>query len=429
MPNQDKTSNTKKTFRIVAITIIAILVLLIAFYLIGGTSTGFTLQQFIGIIVAAALSGVITLLLLSAQNDTLQEQRKGEAKRDKDVKIYSNKIAAFSSFNKAVWQKDLENSDPNQIVETIKTIRKEFYSKVILYLNSTEIDEIVNIVNNRGSQSFQGILSPIVDVLNKNAGRSLADGSDNNDDDPNYSKSCQALWIAFNEWIHSYDELLTEQDGTEKPGETDNQAEIQKEDIPVADQPAKTFNRQPWHFCMWSVDQLNHLDNHENELSLVEYQELWRTKQVKQVKLGDIVFLFRGNWRYSGVFKALGWRVLSYSTNEAGVRVVSEEVYEGISPIFQGKVLPISEVEDVLEKHDIYGSYNDGSTSCANIVVETLSYIRDGVVTPNGTYRKTISRYDRVYAVRLLEAFFKADPSCRKTIEKSIPGFLNENNL
>ncbi len=68
-----------QTMLIVSIAVVVLLVLLVAIYLIGDASVGFTLQQFVGIIIAAALSGVITLLLLKAQNDTLQEQRKGEA--------------------------------------------------------------------------------------------------------------------------------------------------------------------------------------------------------------------------------------------------------------------------------------------------------------------------------------------------------------
>ncbi len=322
----------------------------------------------------------------------------------------------------------MDNSDPAQVVEIIKTIRKELYSKAILYLNSNEINEIISIINNRGSQTFQGILSPIVDVMNKNAGRTLSDESTPDESDQHYRKSCQDLWVEFNNWIHSYDDLLDQSEETVLENES-KPADIKQEEKQPAEQQTKTFNRQPWHFCMWSSEQLNRLDKGENELSLVEYGENWRTKQVKQVQPNDIVFLFRGNWRYSGVFKAIGWRVFFYSTNEEGVRVVTEEVSEGISPVFQGKIQAISDVEDTLKKYDIYESFEDGATLCANVIVEKLSYIRDGVVTPNSTYRKTISRYDRTYAIRLLEKFFDADPSCRETFEKSLPGFLKENNL
>ena len=196
--------------------------------------------------------------------------------------------------------------------------------------------------------------------------------------------------------------------------------------------PVHTFSIQPWHFSMWGYTQLDYLERGGNEVSLVEYGPKWRTSLVKSVSKGDIVFLFRGNRRYSGVYKALGWRVFRYFVDDSGQRVVSEEVSEGISRavVLSEKAEPISSVWDKLGQYDIYRSFEDqSSTSCANIVVECLSYIRDGVYTDNGVYRKTISRYNRTYAARLLGAFLAKDASCRDTIEKSLPGFLQTNHF
>ena len=411
------------TLKIVCITVIAVLILLIAFYWIGGSSTGFTLQQFIGILVAAALSGVVTLLLLKGQAETIREQRKGEARKDKDVKIYSNKIAAFSSFNKNVWQNDLDATDRVKTIETIKTIRKELFSKVILYLDSSEINTIVEIVKQPGNQQLPVILSSIVGILNKNADETLSDDSSSLGEDSNYNQSCQTLWDEFSNWINS---------GDENP--VDENLEEKKEETPSVEQlkgPEKTFSLQPWHLSMWDVSQIDYLKKGSNELSLVEYGQDWRTNQVKQTKPDDIVFLFRGNWLYSGVYKALGWRVFYYDTDAEGRRIVTEETSAGIPKV----VVPngtafIADVEDKLKEHDIYECFRDSSsTSCANVVVDALSFIPDGVVTPNTTYRRAISRYDRTYVVRLLGVFMKEDSSCRMRIEEKLPGFLEKNNL
>lgn len=411
------------TLRIVGISFIAVLILLVAFYWIGGSSTGFTLQQFIGILVAAALSGVVTLLLLMGQTEIMRKQREGEAKKDKDVKIYSNKIAAFSSFNKNVWQNDLDATDPVKTIETIKTIRKELFSKVILYLDSSEINSIVGIVKQHGSQQLPVILSSIVGILNKNADETLSDDSSSLGEDSDYNQSCQTLWDEFSNWINS---------GDENP--VDENLEEKKEETPSVEQqtgPEKTFSLQPWHFSMWDLSQIDYLREGSNEISLVEYGQDWRTNQVKQIKPDDIVFLFRGNWRYSGVYKAIGWRVFYYDTDAEGRRIVTEETSAGIPKI----VVPngtafIADVEDKLKEHDIYESFRDNtSTSCANAVVDALSFVPDGVETPNTTYRRTISRYDRTYAIRLLEVFMKEDPSCRARIEEKLPGFLAKNNL
>ena len=423
MKKGDKTSVVNwKTLIIVGITFIAVLILLVAFYLIGGSSTGFTLQQFIGILVAAALSGVVTLLLLFGQTDTLREQRKGEAQKDKDVKIYSNKIAAFSTFNKSVWQNDLDETDSVKTIEIIKRIRKEFFSKVILYLDSTEIEEIIKIVKRHGDQQLPVVLSSIVGVLNNNANKAFLDNSSRTTEDINYHQSCQTLWNEFSNWINSGDENPDEERSTGS-----------KEEAISANQQndtEKTFSLQPWHFCMWSVSQIDYLKKGNNELSLVEYGEEWRTNQVKQVKPDDIVFLFRGNWRYSGVYKALGWRVFYYDTDTEGRRIVTEETSMGIPKVLPDGNTLICDVVDKLKEHDIYESFrDDSSTSCANVVIDDLSFIPDGVKTPNTTYRKTISRYDRNYAIRLLYAFMDADSSCRARIEEKLPGFLKDNNL
>ena len=411
-----------KTLIIVGISFIAVLILLVAFYLIGGSSTGFTLQQFIGILVAAALSGVVTLLLLFGQTDTLREQRKGEAQKDKDVKIYSNKIAAFSTFNKNVWQNDLDETDSVKTIETIKTIRKELFSKVILYLDSAEIDEIIKIVKRHGDQQLPVVLSSIVGVLNNNANKAFLDNSSRTTEDINYQQSCQTLWNEFSNWINSGDENPDEERSTGS-----------KEEAVSANQQndtEKTFSLQPWHFCMWSVLQIDYLKKGNNELSLVEYGEEWRTNQVKQVKTDDNVFLIRGNWRYSGVYKALGWRVFYYDTDTEGRRTVTEETSMGIPKVLPDGNILICDVVDKLKEHDIYESFrDDSSTSCANVVIDDLSFIPDGVITPNTTYRKTISRYDRNYAIKLLYAFMEADSSCRARIEEKLPGFLEDNNL
>ena len=429
MSDNTRNSNDKEntTRKIVAITVVIVIVLLIAFYLIEGPSTGFSLQQFVGIIVAAALSGAITLLLFRGQNDILEEQRKGEAKKDKDVKIYSSKILAFSSFNRAVWQNDLDDTEPQHVVELLKTIRKELFSKALLYLDSSEIDAVVQIVKERGEgPKLPIILSSIVSVLNNNAGKTLSEASASvKKDDEAFKNSCQNLWDEFSNWIHSYDSELTEEVVEEQKGEVVAEAPVE--------QQKRSFNVQAWHFCMLGPEQMDKLQNGFNELSLVEYGQTWRTNLVTQVKPGDVVFLFRGNKKYVGMYRAVGWRALYYSKDDQGRELVKEVVSDGIEKkvVLDGEsaLMWDDAVNGRLKNYDFYYSFGDGSTSCANVVVEKLSYVPDGVNNPNTTYRRTISRYYWLYAANLLEEFMKADPAARERIEGLMPGFLKVNNL
>ena len=60
-----------------------------------------------------------------------------------------------------------------------------------------------------------------------------------------------------------------------------------------------------------------------------------------------------------------------------------------------------------IEGYDIYKSGDDGATTCANIIVEPIAFVENGVGNPGGVYRRTISRYDSHYAWLLKEDFKK----------------------
>ena len=390
----NQNQNQNQMFRVVAITMVSVAVLLFAFYLMGGDSSGFSLQQFVGIVVAAAISGVITLLLLKGQSETqkemLQQQRMGEAEKDKDVRIYSNKIDAFSRFNKAVWTESLD--DDEKAVQTIGSIRTQLYSNVILYLDAAEVNEIARAIPSGKTNNFPVILSSIIGVLNRNAEKTISDAEVAPGKAEDYTAACQALWNRFNEWMGAYVQSDVDE-GTP--------AEI----------PLRSLGRQAWHFSEYDTTQLEKLKGGFNELSLIEYQEYWRTSLVRQVQRGDVVFLFRGAKKYSGVFVAKGWRVFEYDAD----RNVTETTSDGISPVLPvGQVNSIRDekIQAILRQYDFYESFaDDTSTSCANVVVDTVSFIPDGVDNPNTTYRKTISRYYEGYAVALLEKFREVDSS------------------
>lgn len=398
----------KNALPTVSIAVIILAALFVAFYMMGNDNSWFSIKQIIGIIVAAVISGVITVILLKEQSETqekmlnrqeetkdkmLEEQRKSEVARAKDVKIYSNKIAAFSSFNKSVWTDDLD--DVEKAAEIVENIRKQLYSKVILYLNTNEIKTIQNLIPEEGTNNFPVVLSGIIGILNRNAEKNLSDNktqSDSNNsgqEEDKYQEACKDLWDKFSGWSGSFEKSVDGED-----------ADFYGE--------SRSIKVQAWHFCEWSTRQLDRLDDGFNELSLVEYGEYWRTKLVKEVKKGDLVFLFRGSKKYAGAFIAKGWRVFMYDEK----RMVEEIVSDGIERVLPEGKSSIKDpgIASILEKYDIFESYKkDDSTSCANVVCERVSYFREGVDNPNTTYRKTISRYYEGYAVKLLEEFRKKE--------------------
>ena len=372
-------------------------------------------KQIVVVVISSVASAVVTYLLLRGQKHDLEEQRErdrlfemeqleAEEKRSKGVQIYSNKIAAFSAFNEVVWQNKLDWSEEK--AEVINNIRKELFSKVILYLSSSEITQITQIIEQiiKGqTNDFPFVLSSIVEVLNNNAEQTLFKKDNSDGPDENYRKACKALWNVLNDWMNSDDSNEATEDVIKDSSELEESRRNLKPGI------------QTWHFSMWDASQIKSLNNGGKELSLVEYGEYWRTNLVEQVKPGDIVFLFRGNKRYSGVFIAKGWRIFDYDEG----RNVTERTSGGIPrEVVLGDAVPIESVASKLGEYDFYGSYEDpNSTSCANVIVEPISYVPEGVPNPNTTYRKTISRYYSAYAVSLLEEFIKADPKSRAAIE------------
>ena len=143
------------------------------------------------------------------------------------------------------------------------------------------------------------------------------------------------------------------------------------------------------------------------ELSLIEYEGVnWRTNLVKQVAENDVIMLFRrGGCGYVGAFKAIGWRVFYFEEGREETQMYGHE-----KQIITGEQY-LSDIKN----YDIYESGEDGATTCANIIVESIAFVPEGVGNPGGVYRRTISRYDAQYAWQLMELFKAAqEKSMRK---------------
>ena len=196
-----------------------------------------------------------------------------------------------------------------------------------------------------------------------------------------------------------------EEDTVEPP--SDITGDNKQNNIVAEDKQSKDNEdeKQAWHFNAWDgrqFEQFNNIEKKEEcELSLIEYEEDWRTNLVKQVKEGDRIMLFRrGGYGYVGAFKALGWRVFCFEDGKEEIQYFGEEL-----KIITEKDNKDRFLKDV-EKYDIYNSKEDGATLCSNLIVKPIAYVPEGVGNPGGVYRRTISRYDSHYA-QLLEERFK----------------------
>ncbi|MDR3047983.1 MAG: ion transporter [Bacteroidales bacterium] len=121
-----------------------------------------------------------------------------------------------------------------------------------------------------------------------------------------------------------------------------------------------------WHFAMYDAEtQIKVLENDndkgETVLALFESGTSWRSDYVRQVKPGDVIFLFkRGGGGYIGAFKAKRTKVIDYN---------DDYDFESDHP-----------EDDYDKRYDMYNSLRDGDADyAACIIVSPLAFNYKGV--------------------------------------------------
>ena len=359
------------------------------------------LFQIIAVVLSVLFSAVVTNSLLTAQSES-------EENKEKNIKIHENRIKAYSSFMQKMWG---VLDDDTILKEEINSLRADLLDNLIFYLDNSQLQVILEALeelykgvngdkpSDSKKREYIKFATIVADNLKEAVSTSVQETKKTD------NEQILKLWTIFSNIENQFPdkEEIGETKETSVVLEQPKEEHSEESTSSPSESVSKRLNAQAWHFCGYGTEQLDYLESGGNELSLVEYGEYWRTDLVKQVKLDDIVFLFRGNKRYSGAYLAKGWRVFVYDEQRNVEEITSPGIEKRV--VKEGKV-SIDSVAAELAKYDIYQSYLDqNSTSCANIVVDELSYFREGVTNPNTTYRKTISRYYWEYAVRLMEEF------------------------
>lgn len=359
------------------------------------------LFQIIAVVLSVLFTAVVTNSLLTAQSQS-------EENKEKNIKIHENRIKAYSSFMQKMWG---VLDDDTILKDEINSLRADLLDNLIFYLDNDQLkvilaalDDLYKGVNeDKPDDSKKREYIKFATIVADNL--KVAVSTSTQENKITDTELILKLWTVFSniENLFPDKEEIGDTKVTSVVLEQPKEEHSEDSTSSSSDRISKRLNAQAWHFCGYGTEQLDYLESGGNELSLVEYGEYWRTDLVKQVKLNDIVFLFRGNKRYSGAYLAKGWRVFVYDEQRNVEEITSPGIEKRV--VKEGKV-SIDSVAAELAKYDIYQSYLDqNSTSCANIIVDELSYFRDGVTNPNTTYRKTISRYYWEYAVKLMEEF------------------------
>ena len=338
-------------------------------------------------VLSACLGAVITIiatrLLLSKQSDQQQALMKKQEDVDKSIKIHEKKIEVYSEFIRAMWNITEDGTLDNKALITLKN---QIFNKLIFYLNDNSLKELKGFLEQQTESNKPRVIDFYAQVTNL-LRKELNEEDDNTKDN---TEQIRDLWNIINNKIGA--DNNSEENYLEKSTKTDDTALDTENNTEVE----KKLDCQSWHFIMLDPElQLQKLPE-TKELSLIEYNgEEWRTNLVRQVKDGDLVFLFRkGGYGYIGAFRAKGWRIFD-------IKAKKEEILEGLNYCEKTGEGYNSDIS----KYDIYESDVDGADWCANIIVEPIAFKYDGVGNPGGVYRRTISRYYDQYASKLLNMF------------------------
>lgn len=296
--------------------------------------------------IGAILTAFVTVLLL-------QGQTASEAQRDKDVKIFEEKVKVYSDFTEKMWAM---LDDEKVTEEELKTLRNICFSKLVFYLNSEQIHSIFNQINSIDFENDDTAMKAIGEITY------ILQSSLNTDKN---IKSSDLIKL-----FNSFDK--------KKFVETEEAEEVVSVAHNTVSQQQTTSNVRYWHFnTLYEQQQITAFKNGNWILALIEYGEDWRTNAIRQVKPNDIIFLFkRGGAGYIGAFRALE---PTAKILEAGQNYTADEI----------------------SKYDIYDGLDDGASLCSNILVEPIAYNFKGV----GYYtvrRRTIERMNDFEAVKFL---------------------------
>lgn len=333
--------------------------------------------------IGALISAVITLMLL-------RDQTKTEETKERNKELYNAKLKVYSDFVSSMY----EALSDNQITEEeMRDLRTKLFGEVSFYANQNVLKKIETEL--RSIKSYTDVNMP-----NVFAGITSILQQDLQDNSSDSKENVKSLWGIF-EGIMANTKPDLESNTIERveatePNTNSNDVVRQEE---MNTEIAGRLEQQAWHFIMWEDTQLKKLKEGFTELSLIEYEGVdWRTNLVKQVDNNDIILLFRrGGYGYIGAYKAIGWRVFYFEDEREEIQMFGKEIQEITGEQYLSDI----------NSYDIYESKDDGATTCANIIVEPIAFVENGVGNPGGVYRRTISRYDSHYAWLLKREFQK----------------------
>lgn len=378
-------------------------------------------QQFVAVLLSAGATYVIVAITmanqsqqqLNLQQTIIEKQSEKEENRDKNIRTYEKKLEVYSKFNAMLWTlNDMGNLNDK---ESFNKVREMCMKELIFVISDDKIERLGKALydaklNYESQDVVEKSYAEITSILREDLGGSAIKSSD-------VSRIFNAVRPEPQEdepekhevtGVNIEMPVVGQADATASTSEPD--ATWQREETKVLWNQYEADNIKCYHFNAWDVDkQRKALESGNMILSLIEYDENWRTERLRQVRKGDAVFLFnRGGKGYVGLYRATGTVVLRMedkTSKEKTIPAPEERLYIMMSED-GGEEKEITKAEAA--KYDIYDAIDDGATFVSAIKVEPV-LLRNHSRNPIGTMRQTIVRPSEDNVWQLMKYFDSED--------------------
>jgi len=378
-------------------------------------------QQFVAVLLSAGATYVIVAITMANQSQQqlnlqqaiIEKQSEKEENRDKNIRTYEKKLEVYSKFNAMLWTlNDMGNLNDK---ESFNKVREMCMKELIFVISDDKIERLGKALydaklNYESQDVVEKSYAEITSILREDLGGSAIKSSD-------VSRIFNAVRPEPQEdepekhevtGVNIEMPVVGQADATASTSEPD--ATWQREETKVLWNQYEADNIKCYHFNAWDVDkQRKALESGNMILSLIEYDENWRTERLRQVRKGDAVFLFnRGGKGYVGLYRATGTVVLRMedkTSKEKTIPAPEERLYIMMSED-GGEEKEITKAEAA--KYDIYDAIDDGATFVSAIKVEPV-LLRNHSRNPIGTMRQTIVRPSEDNVWQLMKYFDSED--------------------
>ena len=378
-------------------------------------------QQFVAVLLSAGATYVIVAITmanqsrqqLNLQQALIEKQSEKEENRDKNIRTYEKKLEVYSKFNAMLWTlNDMGNLNDK---ESFSKVKEMCMKELIFVISDDKIERLRKALddakqNYDSQQAVEKSYAEITSILREDLGGSAIKSVDvlrifnavrpePQEDEPEKHEVTG---------VNIEMPVVGQADATAPMSEPD--AKWQREETKDLWSQYEADNIKCYHFNAWDVDkQRKALESGNMILSLIEYDENWRTERLRQVQKGDAVFLFnRGGKGYVGLYRATGTVVLRMENrmiDEKTLPAPKERLYIMMSED-GGEEKEITKAEAA--KYDIYDAIDDGATFVSAIKVEPV-LLRNHSWNPIGTMRQTIVRPSEDNVWQLMKYFDSED--------------------